>query len=856
MEGFFDIKKYTKKDTRKVGCHACKLHSDNKRINVSGQGKKQILIVGDHPTQREIEMGRCWVGDTGRLLKNALEAFHIDVERDCWTTYAVRCYTSKPSQYVKHCKKYLDDVIKEKQPKLIILLGTAAVQAVIGDRWKKDLGTITKWRGWQIPDQELGCWVCPIMSPRDIIRNKSSKEYLTIFRDDLRQALKLLSPGRVFPNPQCEVKVVEDDPLKQVKFLKWVYEKGREFAFDYETTGLKPHAEGHEIVILSVCNSIYDSYVMIPQYHDKRVLKWLRKVFESKIPKVAQNMKFEHNWTYNILGIEIKNWSWDTMLVSHLLDNRDGVTGLKFQTYVQLGIVDYSSHISKYLKATGSNGLNSIKKAMADPALKRDLLHYCALDSNYTYRIKKWQETLEINSQAFDLLHQGTLALWRAEQNGFLIDLPYYEKMQKHLSRKILKFENQLNADSFIIAWRDKYGAKFNLGSGKQLADMLYNVNEVNPPKYTEKGFPSVDVEALEQIDLPALQKMLEIRKLQKVKDTYIQNFLTEQVEGVVHPFFNLASVISYRSSSSNPNFQNIPKRDKGTMKIIRSGIKARRGCHLVEMDFSKLEVSIAACYHQDPTMMKYLTSEHNDMHGDLAQQIFFVPDKDWDRHNNKCSLLRAAAKNGFIFPQFYGDWYKGNAEGLSQWAKLPQGKWRKGKGVDHPSGGTVTDHFIDNGIKSYHDFEEHLRRIEQDFWRKRFPVYAKWKENHWKAYQENGVIDFHTGFQARGIIRKNSCINYPVQGAAFHCLLWTFIETHKYIQENNLETRLVGQIHDAIIMDIPAEELERVIYVVHDIATKKLPAEWKWITAPLQIEAEVCPLGGCWAEKSDYEIK
>ena len=434
--------------------------------------------------------------------------------------------------------------------------------------------------------------------------------------------------------------------------------------------------------------------------------------------------------------------------------------------------------------------------------------------------------------------------------------MEYFQKTQTRLYNKIKKLERKLDEDEFIQEWRKKYGSKFNLGSGKQLADMLYNVRGIEPPKHTDRGTPSVDVEALEQIDLPALSTMLDIRKYQKVADTYINNFLNEQVDGIVHPSFNLASVISYRSSSSNPNFQNIPKRDKETMKIIRSGIKSRPGCHLVEMDFSKLEVSIAACYHNDPTMMKYLTSDHNDMHGDLAQQIFFVDDEVWDKHDSKCSHLRAAAKNGFIFPQFYGDWYKGNAEGLSQWVKLPQGKWSRGLGVDHPVGGTVADVFIENGIKRYTDFEKHLQKIEQDFWQKRFPVYDKWKQEFWKNYQQNCVIDFHTGFQARGIIRKNSCINYPVQGAAFHCLLWTFIQTDKYIQENNLQTRLIGQIHDAIIMDIPAEELDEVIHAVHDIATRKLPAEWKWITAPLDIEAEVCPLDGNWAEKIDYEIK
>ncbi len=854
MEGFFETKKYQKDDPRKTGCHVCKASQDDKKMKVFGGGKKKILLIGDHPTKHEYQRNQYWIGDTGRLLRKTLSGIGIDVDEDCWSMNALSCFVNKPtSKQIDCCRSRITKVIKDLQPDVIILFGTGAVQSIIGNRWKKDLGTITKWRGWQIPDQEFNSWICPVMHPREIIVQKYAKEYLIVFEQDLQAAVSMTK--QPFPHIKTEVKFISDEPVEQVKFLRKFIDEGKEFAFDYETTGLKPHADGHEIKILSLCNDFFISYSLIPQYKDKSVLKQLKRLFESNIPKIAQNMKYEYNWTYNILGIKIRNLVWDTMLVSHLLDNRDGVTGLKFQTYVQLGIIDYSSHISQYLKAKNSNGHNAIVKAMADPLIKMDLMRYCGDDSIYTYRIKKVQEKRLKKGIAFDLLHNATFALWQAEQNGFTVDVSYFEKTKNRLENRIKKLEQKLDIDPFIKEWKQKYGAKFTLGSGKQLSDMLYNVHGFTPSKYTEKGAPATDVETLEQLDLPAIKHMLNIRRWQKVKDTYISNFLIEQVDGKIHPFFNLSSVISYRSSSSNPNFQNIPKRDKEIMKIIRSGIKPRPGCHLVEMDFSKLEVSIAACYHKDPKMMEYLTSDHNDMHGDLAQQIFFVSDENWDKHDSNCSLLRAAAKNGFIFPQFYGDWYKANAEGLRQWVKLGIGKYRKGQGVSHPAGGTVADQFIANGIKSHKDFEEHMRKIENDFWNNRFRVYGQWKKKFWQKYQKTGVINFHTGFQARGIMRHNSCINYPVQGAAFHCLLWTFIQTHKLIQKEGLQTQLIGQIHDAIVMDVPAGELDYILRKIKHIATVDLPNTWKWINVPLQIEAEVCPVDASWAEKEDYEI-
>ena len=162
-----------------------------------------------------------------------------------------------------------------------------------------------------------------------------------------------------------------------------------------------------------------------------------------------------------------------------------------------------------------------------------------------------------------------------------------------------------------------------------------------------------------------------------------MEAFEREQVKGILHPQFNLHNVISYRSSSDSPNFQNMPKRDKEIMKIVRSAIYPRRGNMLMEVDFSGLEVSIAACYHKDPVMMKYLTSDHSDMHGDMAQQIFLIKDfnRDLPEHKN----LRQAAKNGFVFPQFYGDYYKNNAIGLCQWVSLPQTTWKTGQGSQLP---------------------------------------------------------------------------------------------------------------------------------------------------------------------------
>lgn len=441
---------------------------------------------------------------------------------------------------------------------------------------------------------------------------------------------------------------------------------------------------------------------------------------------------------------------------------------------------------------------------------------------------------------AYRLFHDGTLALARAEQQGMRIDLEYCEKKERHLTRKIHRLEQNFINSKFYRRWAGSMRARPNINSNPQLAYFLYEIEKIPPIKITATGKGATDEEALEKLNLPELNDILEIRKLKKIRDTYLKGFVREQINGQIHPSFNLHTVRTFRSSSDRPNFQNIPKRDKEAKRMIRKAIYPRRGHQLMEIDFGSLEVRIAACYHHDPTMMAYIRDPSTDMHGDMAKQIFKI--KDFDKKLPEHALLRGAVKNGFVFPQFYGDYYKNCALYIASntWCRLPEGRWRKGQGVSMPGGKTISDHLIRQGIKSTDDFVNHIRKIEQDFWGTRFPVYAEWKEEWWREYLKTGSINMLTGFTCYGVMGKNDCINYPVQGSAFHCLLWGFIELDRYFEKNNFKTRLIGQIHDAVIFDVHPDELEKVIEVSRHILIEKLPENWKWICVPLEVEAEV----------------
>ena len=247
--------------------------------------------------------------------------------------------------------------------------------------------------------------------------------------------------------------------------------------------------------------------------------------------------------------------------------------------------------------------------------------------------------------------------------------------------------------------------------------------------------------------------------------------------------------------------------------------------------------VIIKNCYHKDPTMMKYINDPTTDMHRDTAMDCFLVDDP-----TMIVKAIRHTAKNMFVFPQFYGDWYKSCAESM----------WIAAQSQTHVlSNGThLMQHLARKGIKTYDKFEKNIKRVEDLFWTERFPVYTEWKESWWTDYCSRGYIDMYTGFRCHGVLGRNDCINYPVQGAAFHCLLLSFILLDRIQFERKWKTRLIAQIHDEVILDVHPSEEKEVLETVDWVMTKEVPRIFSWINVPLVAEAEITGIDGSWCDK------
>lgn len=458
------------------------------------------------------------------------------------------------------------------------------------------------------------------------------------------------------------------------------------------------------------------------------------------------------------------------------------------------------------------------------------------------------------DKEAVRLLHEGTLALSKIESNGFRVDINYLNKTIEDCNRKITAIKNELFKTEVWFAWRKYYGERANIFSRAQLADILFNKLKIPYPPVkrskTSTGRIALDEEVLSWIDLDFVKRYIELASLHKTANTFLAGIRKEVCGEYVHPIINLHIPITYRSSSEAPNMQNMPIRDKRAGEMIRRCFIPRDGRHLVEIDFSGIEVRIACCYHKDPVMRSYLLDDAKDMHRDMAAECYTIPITEVTKD------IRHAGKNLFVFPQFYGAFYLDCAFDLWHYMKKYQLKTASGKKLE--------DVLKKNKIVCLGEYSSeqeprpgtfiyHIREVERSFWEERFKVYNEWKNKWYDDYKKKGFIKTLTGFVISGLLRKNQVINAPIQGSAFHCLLWSIIEIQKWLDKYKMDSLIVNEIHDSVILDVTDSELDVVVEKCVEIMTKELPKAWKWINVPLLVEVETSQTN--WFEKKKYAI-
>ena len=456
--------------------------------------------------------------------------------------------------------------------------------------------------------------------------------------------------------------------------------------------------------------------------------------------------------------------------------------------------------------------------------------------------------------EALQLFFDGQIALTKVEAAGMRIDVPYLERAIQDADNEIKSLTADLEKGKVWRLWRKEFGDKAKLDSPVQLATILFDRLGYQAGRETsssEEGRRrySTDEESLSRIDDPFVKDFLRIKGLKKFRSTYLDGIKREIVGDRIHPSFNLNTVTSYRSSSNLPNVQNQINRDPEHAEKLRRCFIPSPGNWLVEIDYSAVEVRVSACYNRDPNLIEYINDPTKDMHRDMAMQIYRI--KRWeDVPEGARKAVRYAAKNQFVFPQFYG----------SVWFQCAPPLWEASGKQEGPGGVPMREHLKAQSIRSLgnceprgelerNTFAHHVREVEQDFWGRRFGAYARWKKGWHEAYLRDGGFSTLTGFRHDGFFSRNEVLNLPVQGSAFHCLLWSLIQLQRWLDRHKMRCRIINEVHDSLLLDCPKDELQDVLHAAVDIMTRRLRKAWDWIIVPLEVEVE-CSRENWWAKR------
>jgi len=546
-----------------LSCEDCRLNEGchSPKLRFTGEGQKQVLIVGTRPSYDEDDAGELGSGLEYCFIHDTLRQLGIDMAKDCYYTTAINCAPSKNRApnftEISACRSRLLSLINKLKPVSIILLGETGFDSLIEPRLS---GRITglafsAFVGEHIPDQEYKTWLTPIWSVASMMERKSYDDgneskpryerdiaFYGMWKDHLYKAFNLQPVSLIDYRDQT---AITQDESKAIEWIEQAMSWKR-MAFDYETTGRKPHREGQKIWSVSISDG-YASYSFPFFTSDKFKAAW-KALMLSDVKKIAQNLSFEMLWTYVQCGYWVANWDWDTMLAQHCLSNQKP-TGLKFMVYTEFGHSGYDDEVDEYLKATaaeeklhGANAINQIHRAPMEP-----LLTYGALDSLYTFKLADRQSARmsAFQRKGFEFFMESAQTLTIAQANGFNVTLDKLQEVQEELDTQMLVQHQKIMGSPLLGQWTD---GTFNYQSSPQLSKLLYEIMGLTPTKYTDAKKPSVDEETLAKLDVPIIKDILAYRKLFKMRNTYIAQYKTEVIGGKIHPYFNINRVDTFRS--------------------------------------------------------------------------------------------------------------------------------------------------------------------------------------------------------------------------------------------------------------------------------------------------------------------
>lgn len=807
-------------------CNACKLykHIKHPRMNYTGKGHKKALVLGEAPGKKEDELGIQFIGESGQLFRKYLGFLGFDLDRDFWKINACNCRPinsegenrTPTAKEISYCRPMWKAIIRDLKPQFIFLVGAKAIEAFYGDRkWKSFKPfSISKYYSLCIPDPDTNAWVIPLPHPSYFLRNSDAKD---IFFNSLKWAtgcFKFSPP--IFENEEANI-IVATNFEQATGILRSFSGISESKAIDYETNSLRPYWDPALLYSMSVSFDGETAYAFPYDYpgfwteEQKEEIKqlWIDNVLLSRGKLIAHSIPMEESWN-TAKFVETKDrWERDTLLRAHIMDTRDDYANLNFQVYINFGVYGYDSEVEPYKKSKsspeGKTHFNTMHKL---PYFK--IGKYNGMDSKSTKKLFNKQRIRGKLIQGDALFKQGVINMTKLEKTGIRINVPYCQDQHQKLNKKLQNIKNEILSMEEAKIFRNKKNREFDIQAPEDIRYLLFNIMDMkHKSKPTAKQTTwAVDAEVLKKINISFTNNVLLYRRTKKIAD-YLGNFLfLVDKNGRIHPSFDLGTVKSLRSSSYNPNIQNIFKHDLEAKQIIRTGIIPSEKRQFLASDYGSMEVRIWCCYTKDPVLTEYLNTDH-DMHGEWGE--FFKVD-------------RYDAKNTFVFPLIYGSYYK-----------------------------SIYKEFINRGYT--HITEQKVKQGEDKFWSK-YHYSKEWLEKIIHHYNKTGEVETMFGFTFRGLMTRNMIANYPIQSAAFHCLLWSLNNILEIQEKENWESMMCAQIHDEILQDAVPNEVPYISQVTDYIMTQKIREYHDWIHVPLLSEFSKSEIDGSWANMNKFELK
>ena len=552
------------------------------------------------------------------------------------------------------------------------------------------------------------------------------------------------------------------------------------FAFDTETTGLDIYSSS--LVGMSFSVKAHEAYY-IPLPADKEQCKSLLNKFllifsNEEKTIIGHNIKFD----LSILAryeIEIKNNLWDTMIAHYLIEPEQN-HGMDYLADVYL---DYTPIAIEELIGKGRNQIS-----MRDVPVEK-VKEYAAEDADITLQFYEKFKPVITENKLEGLFHMIEMPLVKVlstmESNGVKIDIMGLKQISEEQSKEILEIENKI----YELA-----GTSFNIGSPKQLGEILFEkLNIKAPAKKTKTGQYPTGEEILQKIvnENPIVQSILDYRSLTKLKSTYVDALpsLVNLNDGLIHTSYNQAITATGRLSSNNPNLQNIPVRtDKG--REIRKAFVPRDENHiLLAADYSQIELRIIAHLSGDAVMQEAFRSG-KDIHTDTASRVYNVD------MNDVTKEMRRNAK-AVNFGIIYGMSAFGLAERLgisrSEASQIIKNYFKEYIGIQE---------YIDKQV----DFAKQYGYVETMLGRRRY------------------LKDINAGNSVVRNFAERNAINAPIQGTSADMIKIAMANIHKEMIDNNMKSKMILQVHDELVFDVYKEELDFLSEIVKDKMINALP--------------------------------